>query len=162
MTHTIALVVAAALAGTAQDKPRSTDMTTATTIEKNKETVRRLYQECLDQGALDRVAELVAAEYVGASGERGPAGMTATLAALRGAFPDIHFTLEDLIAAGDRVVVRWTWKGTHQGRFRELAASHKTLSNSGMAIYQLAGGKMIRSWLQTDRLGLLQQLGALP
>jgi len=73
---------------------------------------------------------------------------------------DVRFTIEDLIAEGDRVVVRWRWRATHAGTFNGHPATGKAVSNTGTVIYQLAGDKIVRAWLEADRLGVLQQIGA--
>ena len=72
----------------------------------------------------------------------------------------MRFTIEDLIAEGDRVVVRWRWRATHAGTFNGHPATGKAVSNTGTVIYQLAGDKIVRAWLEADRLGVLQQIGA--
>ena len=130
--------------------------------KENREVVRRLYEDCLNAGRVEDIPALVSADFVGPSGERGPDGFRAITLSLRAAFPDIHFTLEDMAAEGDRVAVRWTWRGTHRGRFRAFAATQKPVTNDGIAFYQVEGGRIVRSWLQTDRLGFLQQIGAVP
>jgi predicted ester cyclase len=141
-------------------------MTTAdTTATANKNAIRKLYESCINQARTDCVGEVISDDYVGLRGERGPAGFAATVVGLRAGFPDIQFTLEDLVADGDRVAVRWTWHATHSGTFvgplGSFPATGKPISNTGMAIYQLADHKVIRNWLETDRLGALQQMGIL-
>ena len=130
--------------------------------DANKQAVRRLYEDCINPGRLDRLAELIADDFVGPHGERGPTGYAATVTGLRTGFPDIRFTVEDIIAEADRVAIRWTWHATHTGPFGGLALTGKPITNTGIAIYQLANHKIIRTWLETDRLGALQQLGAVP
>ncbi|MBO2011057.1 ester cyclase [Hymenobacter negativus] len=130
--------------------------------EKNKAVVRKLYEDILNPGQLDLLPQVVADEYVGAQGEHGPTGLAATIRPVRAAFPDISWTVESLLAEGDQVVVRWSWTGTHQGAFRSFAATHRPVTNSAIAIYQLRNFKIVRSWMQSDRLGFLQQIGALP
>ena len=76
------------------------------------------------------------------------------------AFPDWHTTIEDLIAEGDKVVVRMTQRGTHQGTFFGLAATGKQVSVTGIAIFRLRHGQIVEEWLITDQLGARQQLGA--
>lgn len=137
--------------------------TTGTTMtDANKHLVRSLYEDYINTGRLEPVAELVAPDYVAPTGEHGPAAFIANIAELRTGFPDIHFTIDQLIAEADRVVVRWTWRATHTGPFRHVAATNKPVLNSGIAIYQIADHKITRNWLETDRLGALQQMGALP
>ncbi len=62
----------------------------------------------------------------------------------------------------DRVALRWKWEGTHQNNFREFEPTGKRVSNTAIAIYELRDGKVVRAWLQTDRLGFLETMGALP
>jgi predicted ester cyclase len=136
------------------------------TAEANKQVVRRIYEDCINPDRPDRLAELVSADYVGPRGERGPDGFAANVASLRAGFPDIKFTLDDLIADGDRVTVRWTWHAIHAGTFRGPAGSFpptgKQVTNTAIAIYQLVDHKIVRVWLESDRLGALQQIGAVP
>ena len=98
---------------------------------------------------------------MGPNGERGPAGFAATFQDLRCGFPDITFTIEDLLAERDRVAVRWRWNATHAGQFRSFAATNRHVANTGIAIYELRDGRVTRAWLETDRLGALQQIGAI-
>jgi predicted ester cyclase len=127
----------------------------------NKAAVRRLYEEIINARQLERTLDLVDEEYEGPAGDRGPAGFQATVRDLLQGFPDIVFTIEDLVAEGDRVAVRWRWKATHAGQFRTFSPTHKRVTNTGIAIYQLRDGRILRSWLETDRLGALQQIGAI-
>lgn len=134
----------------------------ADTGTSNERTVRRIYDECLNGGRIERLREVVSDDFVGPQGERGPDAFGRTLAALRTGFPDIRFTVEDVVADGDRVAIRWTWRATHTGTFRGLAPSGKPVIDTGMAFYRLEGGKVVRAWLETDRLGVLQQIGVVP
>ena len=106
-----------------------------------------------------RLVRVLSDDYIGANGEEGPAGFETTIKALRMGFPDIRFTLEDVIADADRVAVRWTWRATHLCQFRTFAATGKTVTTTGIAIYQIRNDTLVRSWLETDRLGALQQIG---
>lgn len=141
---------------------RTTEMTTEMTTDANKHVVRRLYDECINPGRLDRLAELISDDFVGPQGERGSAGFAANLRGLRAAFPDIQVTVEDLIAEGDRVAVRSRWQATHTGAFRGIPTTGKRITNTSITIYQLADHKLVHAWIETDRLGTLQQLGASP
>ena len=76
------------------------------------------------------------------------------------AFPNWHTTIEDLIAEGDKVVVRMTQRGTHQGTFFGLAATGKQVTVAGIAIFRLRDGQIVEEWLLTDQLNAMQQLGA--
>lgn len=128
----------------------------------HKEIVRGLYEDFINPGRLEALDQLVAADYEGPDAARGPSAFRANIAGLRAGFPDIRFKVEDLIAEGDRVVVRWSWVATHTGPFRGIPPTNKRVTNTGIAIYQFRDGKIIRNWLETDRLGALQQIGAAP
>jgi predicted ester cyclase len=82
--------------------------------------------------------------------------------ALYTAFPDSHFMLEDLIAEGDKVVQRYTIRGTHRGNFMGVPATGKVVTFTGIVISRFAGGKFVEEWDNQDVLGLMQQLGAIP
>ncbi len=130
--------------------------------EKNKEAVRRLYEDILNTGKLDLLNQIIAEEYVGISGQKGPSAFAEPIRELRLGFPDIRYTVEDLVAEGDRVVVKWIWRGIHTGPFRGFAASEKQVANHGIAIFQFKDDKIVQSWIETDRLGFLQQIGVVP
>jgi steroid delta-isomerase-like uncharacterized protein len=136
-------------------------MSVTQTPEKNKEAVRKLYEDFLNTGKLDSLDQVIAEEYVGVYGQKGPSAFAETIQALRQGFPDIQWTIEDLVAAGDRVAVRWTWRGTHKGSFRGIPASQKQMTDKAIGIYQLRDGKIVNAWIETDRLGFLQQIGVI-
>ncbi len=77
------------------------------------------------------------------------------------AFPDWQTTIEDLIAEGDKVVVRMTQRGTHQGTFFGLAATGKQVTVAGIAIFRLRNGQIVEEWLITDQLGAMQYIGGI-
>jgi predicted ester cyclase len=78
------------------------------------------------------------------------------------AFPDLHFTIEDIIAEGDTVVVRQTARGTHQGDLMGIPPTGKQVSGTGITITRVVNGKAVEDWFNGDDLGLLQQLGVVP
>ena len=137
-------------------------MSATQTLQENKHIVRKIYEDCINRGAIELLPELVSDDYVGVRGERGAAAFANNLTSLRNGFPDIRFTIEDLIAEGDRVAVRWSWQGTHTGVFNGLPACQKHVTNDGIVIYQLQDHKIVRTWIQTDRLGVLQEIGVVP
>jgi steroid delta-isomerase-like uncharacterized protein len=81
------------------------------------------------------------------------------VAARRAAFPDIHVTVEDQVAEGDKVSTRRTWQATHQGPYRGIAASGKRVKWSQISIVRFADGKIVEDWAVADELSILQQLG---
>jgi len=128
------------------------------------ENTRRitLFETCVNLGDLDLLDELVSSDYVGLQGGRGPAGFKEIVVGLRTAFPDIRDTIEDSIAEDDKIAVRWTWSGTHQGAFRTFGPIGETVLNTGAGIFRLEAGTIVAAALDTDRRGFLQQAGALP
>jgi predicted ester cyclase len=78
------------------------------------------------------------------------------------AFPDLHFTIEDLIAEGDKIVYRYSATGTHKGNLNGIEATGKPVTITGMVISRIVNGKVQEDWEQTDMLGLMQQLGVVP
>jgi steroid delta-isomerase-like uncharacterized protein len=147
--------------GCAHPSTRSTAMADQIRNE-NKRSVEKLFNDCFNQGNLGLLDQLVAPEYVGPQGATGPAGFRGVVVGLRTGFPDIHYTIDDLVAEGDRVAVRWHWTGTHNGPFRAFPPSGKPFTNPGLAIFKLKDGKIVAGALETDRLGFLQQIGAVP
>jgi steroid delta-isomerase-like uncharacterized protein len=93
---------------------------------------------------------------------RGPAGYLAVIGMMRGGFPDIQWTLEEMIAEDDKVAARFTMRGTHQGSFFGVPPTGKTIAGQAMNFYRLSGGQFIEERGQPDLLGLLQQIGAVP
>jgi steroid delta-isomerase-like uncharacterized protein len=132
--------------------------------EHNKQTTRRLY-ELLNAGQVAEVGELVSADYeehdplpgqgTGRDGALDRFSMLTTALAP-------HFTIEDLVAEGDRVVVRWTNAGTHVGEFAGIPATGKTFTIAGVDIYRVADGRLHEHWHVIDQLSMLGQLGLLP
>jgi steroid delta-isomerase-like uncharacterized protein len=130
--------------------------------DRNKQVIKTLYEECINRKQPELLSTLVSEDFAGPQGARGPSGFGSNIDALRRGFPDVRFTVHDLIADGERIAVRWTWDGTHTGPFQAWAPSGKRVTNSGIAVYELQQGKIVRVWLETDRLGVLQQIGAVP
>jgi steroid delta-isomerase-like uncharacterized protein len=135
--------------------------------EQNKALSRRLAEEMFAGGKLELADELVTADFVGhdvAAPEpiRGPEGLKDQARGYRDAFPDLDMTIDDQIAEGDKVVTRWTARGTHNGDLFGMAPTGKQATVTGVTIDRFAGGKIAESWDNWDALGLMQQLGAIP
>jgi steroid delta-isomerase-like uncharacterized protein len=136
-------------------------------IEENKAAERRFYEEVWGKHNLDVVDELVVPEVVehnpAVPGQgRGREGFRQTVAMALSAFPDMQITIEDLVAEGDKVVVRWMGRGTHRGEFIGILPTNKQVTPAGIDIWRYEGGKRVESWRQWDLLGLMQQLGVIP
>lgn len=139
-----------------------------TSTEANKAVVRRFYEQAWNRKQFDILAETHAPDWVHSDPSNpldlsgGPEGNRARLVELSAAFPDIHYRLDDLIAEGDRVAVRFTVSGTHSGLFAGIPATGKQVSMPGMIFHRPRDGKIVEDWVVRDTLGLLQQLGAIP
>ena len=94
----------------------------------------------------------------------GPFGaeQQARVAAFRAAFPDLRFTLEDLVAEGDRVVFRATMRGTHRAPFRGVAPTGRRIEGTVLDVVRVEGGRFAEHWGGPDLWDVLRQLGAAP
>jgi steroid delta-isomerase-like uncharacterized protein len=135
--------------------------------EENKAVIRRLVEQIWNRRALDVADELFAPEaIVYESGVPlpgvGSAVIKEAMRATWAAFPDISTTVDDMIAAEDKVVVRWSAVGTHQGVMQGIAPTNRKIAQNGIVIYRLAAGKIVEEWMNTNLLGILKQLGVVP
>lgn len=135
---------------------------TMNTTQKNKELVQKMYEEVINQRKLDLLPDYIADEFIGARGIKGATGFKEPVEGLIKAFPDIYYQIEELIAEGNKVYIRWKLKGTHKGQFQYIAPTGKAIENEGMAVFELKDGKIMKSQIYTDRLGFLQSLDVLP
>ena len=134
--------------------------------EQNKALAYRYYAEFNKQTYLALFDEVCAPDLVWHDAPPGIspdlAGMKQMHTALLTAFPDLHATVDDLVAEGDKVVVRATLRGTHQGEFMGIPPTGKEVTVRGIAICRFVGGKEVEHWGLASELSLLQQLGAVP
>jgi len=133
--------------------------------ETNKAIVRRYIEQVVNNQRHDLIDEFLV-ESVELHGV-GPSiiGRTALVAyytTLAAAFPDWHTTIDDMVAEGDRVVVRITSHGTHRGEMQGIPATGKPYTQNAIVIYRLTNGKIVEGRLQTDMLSMMQQLGLMP
>ena len=134
--------------------------------EENKEVERRIVEEVYNNKDMAPTEELIAPNwlYHGTDGQefRGPEGFKQFVTMGITAFPDCRVTIEDLIAEGDRVVDRFTFRGTHRGDFMGIAPTGKQVEFSGIVICRFEGGKEVEVWEVNDQFGMMQQLGVIP
>jgi steroid delta-isomerase-like uncharacterized protein len=135
--------------------------------EENKAIVRRIFEDGLNKGEVDAIAALTAPDFfdhdihveTGIPG--GSEDMREALVATRRGFPDIHVTIEDIVAEGDMVVVRNTWRGTHEDEFNGIPATSRRVEITGIVIWRVVDGKIAERWATIDTLALLRQLGVI-
>lgn len=134
--------------------------------QSKEHTISRYFTELFNQGKVELVDELLHPEYVNHSPgspdqPRGREGVKAVVRALRAAFPDLAYTIEDLVVGPDAVAVRATMRGTHLGDFFGLPASGRTFAVQQMTIERFRDGRIIAHHRLTDEASLLRQLGAI-
>lgn len=136
-------------------------------IEQNKVNVQRYFEEVWNKGNLTVLDEVMLPTVVvhNLPPKLPPniEGFKQFIKMFRTAFPDLRFTVDDVIAEGDKVVVRWTSTGTHKGQLMNFPPSGKKGTVTGMSIMRFdTKGKSLETWHQFDELGMLQQIGVMP
>ena len=134
-------------------------------LQRNKEIIRRYFEEWANHGHAAVADQLIATNLV----LRNPPAVIRSLADYKtgmakfhAAFPDARYTVEDQIAEGDKVVVRWTLRATQSVEYQGHPPNGKTMTVTGISIFRLADGKIQEIWVNMDRLGQMEQLGWLP
>jgi predicted ester cyclase len=136
--------------------------------EANKALIQRWFEEVWNQGRESTIDELLAVDAVarGLSDTdvdlHGPVEFKPFVHNLRGSFPDIHITIEDSVAEGDKVMVRVRVDATHKGIGLGVAPTGRRVSIAGIVLVRIKGGQIVEGWNSWDQLGLLRQIGALP
>jgi steroid delta-isomerase-like uncharacterized protein len=134
-------------------------------MEENKALVRRFEEAVWNERNPSRVDEFFAPSHLFRAAGSPPldrAGHRQMIAHFQDAFPDGRNTSEELLAEGDKVVQRWTFRGTHQGAFQGIPPTGKPVTLTGISIWRVDGGTIVESWHELDTLGLMQQLGVIP
>ena len=135
-------------------------------MQSNGNIVRHFVTEVLNQGKIESAGEFFWEDMVEQvplpDQEPGLSGLQDVLRGMRAAFPDMHWTVEEQIAEGDKVVTRFEWTGTHKAAFFGVPATGRPVRVWGVVIDRLEGGKIKDTRLIMDALGLMMQLGAFP
>jgi len=135
-------------------------------VEENKVRVRQLYEKIFNQKELGAINDFFAPNVNDHSLPPGVPdgieGVRQTITMFLAAFLDLHLTIEDSIAEGDKVVTLWTLRGTHQGASLGMPPTGKQVTMPGISIVRLEGSKAAENWVIYDQLGMLQQLGLAP
>jgi predicted ester cyclase len=129
----------------------------------NKELVRRFYKEVYVDWNMAVVDAVMSPRFIShdwpEGGPTGPRAFRDYYAAILSAVPDAHYVVDDLIAEGDKVVVRWRLLGTHQRAFNGIPPTSAAITLRGVAIYRLEGGKLMERWVVSDLYSLLHANG---
>jgi steroid delta-isomerase-like uncharacterized protein len=94
--------------------------------------------------------------------EAGLAGFKKHVTTYRTAFPDLAMAVDEILADGNKVTVRWTARGTHKGTLLGIQPTGKEITTTGISLIRIAAGKVAEHWVTWDTLGMMQQLGAVP
>jgi steroid delta-isomerase-like uncharacterized protein len=141
------------------------------TTEANKQLARQLIEAIWNDGRLAEAEAWLAADFINHSAPPGTpqdrAAFLRTAATTRTIFPDFHVTVDDLVAEGELVVAHFTAQGTHEVAWQHpiigpIAAQGTAVRWRGVRLFRIAAGMVTATWVYTDSLNLLQQLGALP
>jgi steroid delta-isomerase-like uncharacterized protein len=134
--------------------------------EENKAIVRRYIEEAWNKGDVSVIDDLMSPDYTRhISGYPIPLTREShkqRLIRIHRALPDVNLTIEDMIAAGDRVVSRLTLRGTQRDTFMGIPPTGRHVTVTGIDIARVVNGKVVEHWAEMDTLGLMKQLGALP
>lgn len=136
--------------------------------KENKRLGQRWFEEVWNEGRNGAIDELLSPEGVGfglaepGTEVRGPEHLKPFVRNLRDAFPDLHIAVEDMVAEGDKVAIRFRVTGTHKGSGLGFPATNRTIDVTGMTIIQFANGKLLHGWNNWDQLGMMEQLGVAP
>lgn len=139
----------------------------STTEEANKAQYRRTLEEVFNQGNFALVDDLVAPDFLNhevppGMNNRGPESTRQVATMLRTAFPDLHFTIVELVAEGDTVAGRVTMSGTHLGPFQGIAPTGRSFQQDHMHFVRFRDGKATEHRAVRDDLGMMRQLGVIP
>ncbi len=127
--------------------------------EANKAVIRRWY-DAENAKDLSSIDEIVAPDFIDHTHQlRGVEAYKRYIGVFIQAFPDFHETIEDIVAEGDKVWVRFTFTGTHTGEYRGLAPTGKTITVTAVDIFRVIDGKVVEEWEVADGLDMLLQLG---
>lgn len=132
---------------------------------ENEALVRRFFEEfCNDRRA--KVAdEIVASDFVAHGPQSPPAEGPDGVKARVGLYQDSvdgHWDVQEIFSSADRVVTRWTGRGTHRGELMGVQPTGKPIAVEAISVFRIADGKLAEEWTVWDALGLLQQVGAAP
>ena len=134
-------------------------------VETNTTVASRWYEEVFNAGNVALIDELFAPDFVDHDPSNplpGLEGVRQLVGMYRGAFPDLHLTIEDEITEGDRIVTRFTGRGTHRGSLMGIPPTGKRVTITAIDILRFENGRIAEHWGNQDLLGMMRQLGVIP
>jgi steroid delta-isomerase-like uncharacterized protein len=135
-------------------------------VEENKELVRRLIYEDINRGDREVASQIIAADFIDHTNppglQHGLEGHNMVVSIFHAAFSNFGFEIEEMIAEGDKVAIRVTMRGTHTGDLFGIPPTGKSVEVSGTHFLRCANGRVAEHWGTNDDMGLMQQLGVVP
>ena len=128
-----------------------------------KRRIRDAWHGVWDEGNIDALDAMLGPGYVrhGRTGDQGSDALKRSIAAVRAAFPDLVTTIDQLVAEDDLVAIRWHSRGTHRGMFRDVPATHRTVTVTGMTMSRFDGPVIVEEWVTWNPVDLFTSLGIL-
>lgn len=133
--------------------------------EANKALAKRWFEEVWNKSRREAIAEMLAPEamvHEAGQASRGPEGFYPFFDRMQAAFSDIHVTIHDALAEGDRVCLRWSCSMKHTGDGFGIPPTGKQLQITGISIVQIAGSQLVQGWQNWDMMALMEQIHAKP
>lgn len=135
-------------------------------LEQNKALMRNYIEEAWNKGNLDFIDKNFSSDFVSHGTFPGQPtnrdSVKSVISTVRNAIPDLHITIEDMLAEGDKVASRWVTKGTHKGDLMGAKPTGNKISVSETTVVRVKDGKVVEGWANRDDLGFLQQIGLIP
>ena len=136
--------------------------------DQQKRLAERFHKDIFEAGKLDVADEILSPNFAVHSPDyppelpSGPEGVKQWAMGLRQGFPDVGFTHHDVIAEGDKVVIRWSVTGTHKGELLGMPATGKQIQVSGIDVFRVQDGRLVEMWQNMDTFGMMRSLGVIP
>jgi predicted SnoaL-like aldol condensation-catalyzing enzyme len=133
-------------------------------LQENKELARRYHQDIYKALRLDVADEILTPDFIvhWPMPGPGPEGVKQDAAGYAGIFEVEQLTEDDILAEGDKVMIRWTFRGKHHGAMGDIAPTGREVTFTGFDLFRIADGKLAELWTNFDELGMMQQIGAIP
>jgi steroid delta-isomerase-like uncharacterized protein len=127
-----------------------------------EQQARRMFDDVWNRGNTSLLSDLITNDYVNhdpINPVKGVEGTAELVMKYRTAFPDVRLEIDEMLAAADAVVVRWSYRGTHRGQLEGLAPTGRTVNGSGITVLHFKDDRISAAYTNWDALGMMQQLG---